>query len=149
MLYGSDGWMSKCNSTDLIFLCSQLLVIPFNIVVTFLYLHFYTGMGPNLTRFIGAYKRTFGNLETGLNGENISSKINETVFLSVDVHSKFEIVRRGEVLFYTLYWFSVLPYAGYVWFLAKDDYALHLSLVIIACHSLSFICAYLPVKSGM
>jgi len=52
------------------------------------------------------------------------------------------------VLFYALYWFSALPYAGYVWFLAKDDYALHLSLVIIACHSLSFICAYLPVKSA-
>ena len=51
-------------------------------------------------------------------------------------------------MFYALYWFSVLPYSGYVWFLAKDDYALNLSLVIIACHSLSFICAYLPVKSG-
>ena len=68
--------------TNLVFLCSQLLVIPFNIVVTFLYLHFYNGIGPNLTKFIGTYKRTFRNLETGLNGKTISLSNDKDSFFS-------------------------------------------------------------------
>ena len=44
---------------------SQFLLLPFNIIVTFLYMHFYNGMGPKLTRFISTYKRAFGNLDPG------------------------------------------------------------------------------------